>query len=83
MIGHLTFDHGGARVTATLDNDLRWRNALPAVLERLELAFAADPVPGVPVVAVGRHLLYQAASRLGGTVRLPSLPRREPEPLQA
>ena len=83
MIGQLTFEHDGTRVTATLDDDLRWGDADAGVLDRLDGAFYAEPVPGLPNLLIGRHLLYQAAARLDGAVTLPTLPRREPEAMPA
>ena len=72
MIGNLTFQVGRQRYTATLTDDLHWSCDDAAVQQELTETFPAEPSDEVPNLVIGRHLLYQTASRLGGRVDVPS-----------
>ncbi len=72
MIGQLTFFVGRQPFTATLTDDLRWTCDNDAIQHELSETFPAQPTDDVPNLVVGRHVLYQTASRLGGHVMVPS-----------
>ena len=77
MIGSLDYWDGPRRLSVSLDDALVWRSVDPALAERMNERFPGKVDEEVPTVVLGRHLLYQAAERLGGTVRVRSL--RVPE----
>lgn len=77
MIGQLTFWVGPQRHTATLTDDLAWQSDDARVTRELSDTFPAEPAEDVPNLVVGRHLLYQTASRLGGRVEVPSRRRAD------
>jgi hypothetical protein len=71
MIGQLTFWIGTRQHTAALTDGLDWSCDDPAIEQELSETFPAEPAEDVPNLVVGRHLLYQTASRLGGRVEVP------------
>ena len=71
MIGELIFWIGTRRYSAALTEDLRWVCEDTSVQQELSETFPVETSDEVPNVVVGRHLLYQTASRLGGRVELP------------
>ncbi|MEM6751031.1 MAG: hypothetical protein AAGA57_01420 [Planctomycetota bacterium] len=78
LIGELTVRRpGGGASRLTLDDRMTWRGDDPGLVE---LAKAACPgcTGAVSDAAAGRRLLFMAADRLGGRVRLapPSEPLR-------
>lgn len=80
MIGQLTFRVSAQDHTATLDDDLQWSAAEPAIAEYLTQTFPARPDADLPNFVVGRHLLYQTAERLGGKVVIPARRRQKKKP---
>lgn len=74
MIGQLVFWVDSKRHTATLSDDLQWHCEDPNVTQELSETFPTEQAEGLPNVVVGRHLLYQTASRLGGRVEVPTGP---------
>lgn len=72
MIGQLIFWVGPKRHTATLTDDLSWQCDDPEVARELSDTFPGETAEDVPNLVVGRHLLYQTASRLGGRVEVPT-----------
>jgi hypothetical protein len=72
MIGQLKFRVGSQEYTATLTDDLHWVCDDANVQQDLDEAFPAYPSDDTPELVVGRHLLYQTASRLGGRVEVPA-----------
>ncbi|MEM7681617.1 MAG: hypothetical protein AAF288_06655 [Planctomycetota bacterium] len=81
LIGELTVQRpGGGSARLTLDDRMTWRGDDPALVE---LARATCPgCGGVSDASAGRRLLFRAADRLGGRVRLapPQEPLRMPAP---
>ena len=77
MIGQLIFWVGTKRHTATLSDDLDWQCDDPEVSRELTETFPGEASEEVPNLVVGRHLLYQTASRLGGRVEVPTRRRAE------
>ncbi len=73
MIGSLDYWDGPRRRSASLDETLVWRSVDDATAARLNEQFPGTLDEDVPTVVLGRHLLYQAAERLGGTVRVRSV----------
>lgn len=79
MIGQLIFWVGPHRHTATLADDLSWQCDDPEVTRELAETFPGEAAEDVPNLVVGRHLLYQTASRLGGRVEVPTRRANKPE----
>ena len=72
MIGQLTFWVSTKRHTATLDDDLGWQCEDSEVQSYLATTFPVRAAEGLSNLAVGRHVLYQTAARLGGSVQVPA-----------
>lgn len=71
MIGQITYWVSDQRHLATLNDDLKWVAENASIADYLTNTFPAYPDADLPNVVVGRHLLYQTAERLGGSVRVP------------
>lgn len=80
MIGQLTFRVSAQGHTATLNDELQWVAEEPAITDYLTRTFPARPDADLPNLVVGRHLLYQTAERLGGSVVIPTRRTRQQKP---
>lgn len=70
MIGELTFTLSGVRHRAELSDDLQWHTDDPAVQQMLSTNWPAFRTDEDDLEVTGRHMLYRAAYRLGGEVRI-------------
>jgi hypothetical protein len=70
MIGELTFVLRGSRHRARLTDSLAWECGDPAVVAMLSENWPAESTGLEDRETLGRHMLYRAAYRLGGEVRL-------------
>ena len=57
--------------TVTLSEGLQWQCDDHDMAQELAETFPAYPTDGLSSLAIGRHLLYQTAERLGGQVKIP------------
>lgn len=80
MIGQLTFWVSTKRHTVTLSEQLDWQCDDPEITTYLSDTFPVHPAEGLSNLAVGRHLLYQTAERLGGRVQVPTRRKASPKP---
>jgi len=72
MIGQLTFWVSTKRHTATLSEQLDWQCDDSTIADYLRETFPVHTAEGLSNLAVGRHVLYQTAERLGGRVQVPT-----------
>jgi hypothetical protein len=70
MIGQVIFRVSERRGVAELSDDLAWRCDSVEVQQMLDEQFPAYFIADEDTETLGRHMLYRAAYRLGGEVRL-------------
>lgn len=70
MVGKVIFRLADRRHAAELSDDLRWRCDEPQIQRLLDENFPAYLVADEDPETIGRHMLYRAAYRLSGEVRL-------------
>jgi len=80
MIGQIEFDAGGRRQVVTLSDTLTWESDNKMIQQLLRRSCPPRRGATLDERVAGRHLLFQAAERLGGVVRSP---RRDPGPTRA
>lgn len=72
MIGHIELQHRGKPTRLSLDSDLNWSGDTAELVDMLrQICPAPEGYSNGEAEAVGRHMLYRAAQRLGARVKLP------------